>query len=148
MNSIKKSVIIVSIFLFLGLLFFPLITSAFEGEVESYTLLSPLPGMGDDGKTVTSLGGYLTNIFEIIIGLAAVLAVLMLVFAGIQYMTAEAVGQKSDAKERINNTLFGLLLVFGSWYDLVCFVILFLFMLDETGRYLKNVGCGCVVWLN
>lgn len=97
-----------AIFLFL---FFFTFVSAF-----SYEPLSPLPGTTASGtSTVSSLGGYITGLYKIVIGISIVLAVVLFMVAGLEWMTAEAVGKKEDAIKRINAVLFGLLLTIGSW---------------------------------
>lgn len=86
---------------------------AIPREVFAYTLLESLPGLpaGDVG-----LGAYLTVIFTIGIGLAGVLAVLMIVIGGVQYIgSGMSPSGKEDAKGRITNAIFGLLLALTSW---------------------------------
>ena len=80
----------------------------------SYQPLSPLPDTTVSGK-VTDLGTYITGIYKIAIGVAIILAVLSFIIAGLEWMTAEAVGKKEDAIKKINAALFGLLLTLGSW---------------------------------
>ncbi|TSD03174.1 MAG: Uncharacterized protein Athens071416_235 [Parcubacteria group bacterium Athens0714_16] len=84
----------------------------------SYQPLSPLPGTTvtvNNEQSVTSLGGYITGLYKIVIGVAIILAVLSFIMAGLEWMTSEAVGKKEDAIKKINAALFGLLLTFGSW---------------------------------
>jgi len=57
------------------------------------------------------IGFYINQIVIIIIGLAALVAVVVIVIAGVQYMTTEAVTQKGEAKKRIRNALIGILLI-------------------------------------
>jgi cell wall-associated NlpC family hydrolase len=52
---------------------------------------------------------------KIFIGLCAVLAVVMIVIGGIEYMTSELVSSKEAGKERIRGAIFGLLLALGAW---------------------------------
>lgn len=80
---------------------------------QSYIPLAQLPGVTQTG---TNLGEYLAAIFNIGIGLAVVLSILMIVIAGIQLIggAASPSAQKS-AREKIQNVLFGLLLAVGSW---------------------------------
>ena len=80
----------------------------------SYQPLSPLPETTVSGKVI-DLGIYITGIYKIAIGSAIVLAVIMLIFAGLEWMTSGAVGKKEDAIKKINAALFGLLLTLGSW---------------------------------
>jgi type IV secretory pathway VirB2 component (pilin) len=92
----------------------------------NYVLLAPLPcdsGAGcDQGKLSTfdptgdnKIGGYLNTIIRIFIGLCAVLAVIMIVWGGIEYMTTELISSKAAGKERIMGAIFGLLLALGAW---------------------------------
>jgi hypothetical protein len=93
----------------------------------TYHLLSPLPcKTGDtnctngqlttfDPTQANNLGGYLNLIIKIFIGLCGVLAVIMIVMGGIEYMTSELVSSKEAGKERITNAIFGLLLALAAW---------------------------------
>jgi len=80
-----------------------------------YVPLAPLPNITDLGKTTTSLPTYLTGIYKLGIGAAGVLAVLMLVWGGFQYMTTEAVSGKSESKGVIMNVVWGLATVLASY---------------------------------
>jgi|GEM_PF-2177744 len=88
----------------------------------SYFLLEPLKnpfGGGDLTYVETAgdnaLGKYLNIIIRLAIGIAGVLAVIMIVMGGIQYMTTELVHSKGQAKERITNAILGLLVALGAW---------------------------------
>jgi len=93
-----------------------------------YVLLAPLPcqkgdaGCDENGKLTSfdptgpnKIGGYLNLIIKIFIGLCAVLAVVMIVIGGIEYMTSELISSKEAGKERITHAIFGLLLALGAW---------------------------------
>lgn len=95
-----------------------------------YNLLAPLPCTGDattgcNGGQLTTydptgagggaLGAYLNIMIKLFIGICAVLAVIMIVMGGIQYMTSELISSKEAGKERIRNAIFGLLLALGAW---------------------------------
>lgn len=54
---------------------------------------------------------FLTAIFNIAISVGAILAVLRIAYGGFVYMTTDAVGQKTNAKEIIQNAVVGLLLL-------------------------------------
>ena len=69
-----------------------------------------IPGVTDQG----SLGGLLNGLFQIGIGIAALLAVLMITFGGFRYMTAVTDKGKSSAKEILTSAVFGLVLVIAS----------------------------------
>ena len=86
-----------------------------------YNLLAPLPNpeggelSNIDVSGDNALGQYLNIIIKLAIGLAAVLAVVMIVMGGIQYMTTELVSGKEDGKRRITNAVLGLLVALGAW---------------------------------
>ena len=85
-----------------------------QAETNEYTVLAPLPGVGDTtGKT--TLEKYLPAMFNIAIVLSAVFAVLMIVIGGFQYMSTDAIQGKSAGRERIKNAIFALVLVIGAW---------------------------------
>ena len=94
---------------FLGV-FLPAV--ALAGAPAKYTLLAP---MGSSLSGQVDLKGYLTGLFEVTIGVAGILAVVMIVICGIQMMGSPSVSQKSASKECITNAIFGLLLAVGSW---------------------------------
>lgn len=83
----------------------------------TYNLLAPF---GDKFKTFTSdkecaFTDYINIIFDIFIGICAVLAFVMLVVGGIQYMGSELVSSKEAAKSQATNALLGLLVAFSAW---------------------------------
>jgi hypothetical protein len=57
----------------------------------------------------------ITNIYGVSIGIAAVLAVGVIIWAGVEYLTKESITGKSDAKERWHGALWGLLLLLSSF---------------------------------
>jgi len=82
-----------------------------------YTLLAPLPGFDttfDTGKE-GALADFLSKFFTLLVIIAGLLAVIMLVIAGIQYTLEESVFEKGEAKKRLTNAILGLLLVLGSY---------------------------------
>lgn len=78
-----------------------------------YQELAPLPGTGDGGRT--NAGQYIVGVFNLAISIAGVLAVIMIIYGGIKYMSTEAVSGKGDAKDTIQNAVFGLVLAIGAW---------------------------------
>lgn len=62
-----------------------------------------------------NIGGYLNLMIRIFIGLCAVLAVVMIVLGGIEYMTSELISSKEAGKDRILHSIYGLLLALGAW---------------------------------
>ena len=79
-----------------------------------YKLLAPIGTIQTIDDT-TTVGDYLNVIFQIIIGLCGVLAVIMIIIGGIQWMGNESVFGKVEAKSKITNAIFGLLLALGAW---------------------------------
>ncbi len=110
----------------------------------TYTPLAPLPGLetkgckNTDGSSCVQtdagckrdangniipgsctnpcpFGNYLNIMIKIVIGFAAVLAMVMIVTGGIEYMTSELISSKEAGKERITHAVLGLLLALGAF---------------------------------
>ena len=86
----------------------------------TYNLLSPLPG--PDGiltayeiGSSNPLGLYLNMAITIFIGICAILAVIMIVVGGLEYMTSELVSSKESGKSKITQAILGLLLALSAW---------------------------------
>jgi len=96
-----------------------IIDSNNDGKITQYCLLEPLP-LGNDGAfseitNETDLGEYLGIIFKVILGIIGVLAVVMIIVGGVQYMTTDALGGKENGKETVTNAVAGLILALSSW---------------------------------
>jgi len=100
----------------------------------TYTPLAPLPGLDKtintdvecqrdaDGNIIPNtcknpcpFGNYLNIIIKLVLGIAGVLAVVMIVFGGIEYMTSDLVSSKEAGKEQITHAILGLLLALGAY---------------------------------
>jgi hypothetical protein len=68
-----------------------------------------------DINTTGNLAELLKSVYNFGVAAAAVLAVLMIAWGGVEYMTTEAFEGKSDAKGKIWNAILGLLLVLSSY---------------------------------
>lgn len=77
---------------------------------ETKTLVSDGLGLGTG-----NLGGYFNNLYELALLVGAVLAVLIIASAGLQYMSTDAISGKSESKTRITQALIGLLMLLGVW---------------------------------
>ncbi|TSC61687.1 MAG: Uncharacterized protein G01um101448_204 [Parcubacteria group bacterium Gr01-1014_48] len=99
----KKSVFILSVALFA-------IFSIARAQPD-VVLLAPLPGTGESANFNT----YVPIAFNIAIGIAGVLAVIMIIVGGLQYMSTDAISGKSEAKSRITAALGGLLLALAAF---------------------------------
>lgn len=86
----------------------PLVVFAQTGE--GFVPLTNIPGLTDTGNS-PNLTIFLNNIYRICIGLAAVIAVLQIMRAGIMYMGGDSVTEKKDAKNLIGLSIAGLILV-------------------------------------
>ena len=91
-------------FLLFGLIITPAITLAQEN------FLVGIPGVGDNGD----FDGYIQAIYVMFISLAALLAVVKIVIAGVKYMLTDIVPQKTQAKSDIQGALLGLVIVLGA----------------------------------
>jgi|CXWL01.1.fsa_nt_gi hypothetical protein len=82
-----------------------------------FTALAPIPGLTDSGSATSvidsqSLASFFNNLYKYLIGLAAALAVIMIIWGGFQYSAnTDSIGNKEEGKERIRNAIFGLVLV-------------------------------------
>lgn len=77
-----------------------------------YTLLAPI---GNLTTAPDNMGDYFNTIFTLAIGLCGVLAVIMIVIGGVQYMGDESIFGKTEAKSRITSAVLGLLIALGSY---------------------------------
>ena len=76
----------------------------------------PLVGIPfvDTSKDLT-LGDYVNGLYLAAISIAAFLAVVKIIFAGVQYMLSEVVTDKAQAKKSIYGAIIGLLIVLGAF---------------------------------
>lgn len=96
------------IFLFLAL---PLSVLA---QGTDFVPLTNLPAITEVGNAITTPDGlakFLNNIYGLCIGIAAVVAVLQIMRAGIMYMGGDSVTEKKEAKNLIALSIGGLILV-------------------------------------
>jgi hypothetical protein len=99
--------------------------SAATKDNSTYTLLEPLPCIPSKGVTCKSgdlqivpkvkLNEYIPFAFNLLIALAAVAAVFMIVWGGIEYMTTDSWTGKSAGLSRARNAIIGLLMVLGTY---------------------------------
>ena len=85
-------------------------------KATEYKLLAPIP-LTESGKVSesASTATYIPGLFRLMIAIATGLAVLMLIYAGIKYMSTDAFTGKEEAKGIIENALWGLLLAISAW---------------------------------
>ncbi len=87
-------------------------TGGCSGGQCTYVPLEPLPGVNQTGL---DFAGYISAMFRLFITLGALFAVLMLVLAGISWMTSESPLKLTAARERATAALYGLLLLVVCW---------------------------------
>lgn len=89
---------------------FPVAVLAADTSGLGFVPLTSIPGIADAGNAST-LPSFLNNLYKLAIGVAAVLAVLQIVRAGIMYMGGDSITEKKDAKNLITLSIGGLILV-------------------------------------
>ncbi len=78
--------------------------------------LAPITGLTDPktlGSVVnsTTLANFFNNLYKFLIGLAAALAVIEIIWGGLEISTKDSVSKQSDGRERITQAILGLVLV-------------------------------------
>lgn len=73
-----------------------------------------LVGIPGIGSPTGDFDGYINAIYAMFISIAALLAVVKIVIAGVKYMFSDIVTQKSEAKKDIQGAIFGLVLILGA----------------------------------
>ncbi|MEK7595942.1 MAG: hypothetical protein AAB564_00080, partial [Patescibacteria group bacterium] len=109
-NNEKLKIFLISVLF--TLIFIPLIFVSGE----EYKLMAPLPELEKVNLESGGFTDYLSALFKYAITIAAVLAVIMIVIGGLQYIGAA--GNTSvieDAKDRIYWAIVGLILALGSY---------------------------------
>lgn len=91
----------------------PLILGAQAPDPSTYLLVDDLPFVSD--SKVKDISTYLQAIFNLGMGLAVTLAIVVIVYNGINYMVSESAGAKGAAKIILKNAVVGLLIIFGSY---------------------------------
>ena len=96
--------------------FFFLFSVAPHVFAQGFVPLAPIPGLTEVGvvKMVNGsvdFGNFFNNLYKYCVGLAAALAVIMIIWGGLEYATQDVPGAKGAGKEKILNAIFGLVLV-------------------------------------
>ncbi len=103
-NGMKKTILFSIFFLFFGL--------APHVFAEGFVALAPIPGLTQGATADTAgLANFFNNLYKFAIGMASVLAVIMIIWGGLQYATQDIPGAKQEGKDRILQAILGLVLV-------------------------------------
>ena len=106
-----------SVVLILGLFLAPQALEA-QNASRDYVPLTGISGITQgSGAPVNNQGdlsSFFQNIFNLLIGIAGILAVIMLSWGGIEYMASDVITNKESAKSRMWGATLGLLLVLFS----------------------------------
>jgi hypothetical protein len=87
----------------------PFIASAATGD---FVPIAPIPGLTEGVDTTSaSMTAFLNNIYKFLLGFAAVTAVVMIIWGGLEYATTDSIGNKSEGKAKIQQAILGLILV-------------------------------------
>ena len=87
-----------------------------SGGVElrgEFVPLVGLPGVTDESGN-RSLAGYLNTLFRLTIGIGALIAVIKIIWGGIQYMSSDSFFKKAEGISDIKNALLGLLIILST----------------------------------
>ena len=95
----------------------------------------PIPGSGTG--VPTTLAQYLNALFQLALGIGAILGVLLLVIGGFEYMTQDALGAKDQGKKRIQGAITGIVLL------LLVYLIIYILdprILSSIDNFEQSVG--------
>ncbi len=84
-------------------------SSAFAAVTYTNRLVD-IPGVGDSGD----LGSFINQVYGLSISIAALLAVVKIVIAGVKWMLSDVVTDKTDAKKDIQGALLGLIVIIAA----------------------------------
>ncbi|MCX6747433.1 MAG: thrombospondin type 3 repeat-containing protein [Candidatus Nomurabacteria bacterium] len=109
-------------------------SNAAADENTTYVPLAPLTGELEGPYDTTGacpLGRYLSILFNLFLGIAAVLAMIMIFVGGIEYMGSELISSKESGMSKVKNAIAGLLLALASYL-----------ILNEINPKLLNICLG------
>jgi hypothetical protein len=107
--SIKKSL------LPLGIILYYFFVQPIKSFALEYTPLEEGAFDGFEKTEGTQLSEFLSQAFQFGLALAAALAVIMIVWGGVQIMTTDSWTGKASGKEKVWNAIWGLILALVSW---------------------------------
>lgn len=123
MKTRTKNIMGVAFFTFV-LFFVSSVSSSIYAQTpqRDYNVIAPLPGISvpctnssGQPSDCSTLDRYLPNAFNLAVGIAVAMAFVMITFGGVTYATSDALSGKQQGREYIENAIYGLLLVIGSY---------------------------------
>ncbi|MBU6214324.1 hypothetical protein KGM48_00555 [Patescibacteria group bacterium] len=88
---------------------------AAPGAPSGFVALAPILGLTDANSTSVinsgSFANFFNNLYKYLIGLAAILAIIEIIWGGLEISTQDSVSKQSNGKERITQAIIGLILV-------------------------------------
>lgn len=104
----KKIMLLSVFFLFFGL--------APYAVAQEFVPLAPITGLTDPGTASgiidsTSFALFFNNLYKFLVGLAIALAIIEIIWGGLEYSTTDSIGNKEAGKKRIRNAILGLMLI-------------------------------------
>lgn len=84
-----------------------------EGE---FCALAPIPGLTNGTGAGSVVGSdsfalFFNNLYKFLVGLAIALAIIEIIWGGLEYSTTDSIGNKEAGKNRIRNAILGLVLI-------------------------------------
>lgn len=79
-----------------------------------YKTLVGLPGLKSSATGEVDFDTFINSLYAMSIGIAALLAVIKIIIAGVKYMLTDIITSKEEAKKDIKGALIGLLVVLGA----------------------------------
>jgi len=95
----------------LGTSCFALLLFAPHVFAQGFVPLAPITGLTDIQPTSAGLAGFFNSLYKFLVGIAAALAVIEIIWGGLEYSTQDSVSKKMDGKKRIYQAILGLILV-------------------------------------
>ena len=113
----RKSIYFI-ILTFLSFFLFTLFVHAADTQVANAKYVPLAPIYTPDNVQVGAqgdIGSYFSEMYQLGVGIATALAVLMVIWGGVEYVTTDAIGGKEEGKQKVQNAILGLLLALGSY---------------------------------